>query len=191
MTRNQIEYWKLQESKRSNLTNEAETQRHNRVGESETNRHNVVSENETSRHNVASEGETFRHNTATEAYQANDLLEKSRSNRAQEAISQERNDIARAQLLESSRSNRAQEQIGRSNATSNLINAQSQKNYRQTSSGIAAVEARTRQQQLAETKRHNAAQESIDWAKTGATTATNVLGSLSSFFGRVIGRRSY
>lgn len=185
MTRNQIDFWKLQESKRSNLANESEARRHN----VETEQHNVRVLGETQRHNVAGESETSRHNLQTEAYQANDLLERSRSNRAQEEIARERNTISNMQLLETARSNRANETIGRSNASSNLINAATNRDYRQAAVNQGMTDVLTRQLSQQETARHNQAQESIDWARTGATTATNVLGTLGNFFGRVIGRR--
>jgi hypothetical protein len=87
MTQNQINYWKLQEEKRANLAKEglthqqnAETQRHNVATEgiskdtlSETYRHNYMQEVignvqalETQRHNQAVEGETVRSNRANE-----------------------------------------------------------------------------------------------------------------------------
>lgn len=62
MTSNQINYWNLQELKRSNLINEGikkdtlqETQRSNLIKEGETLRSNLVKERETNRHNVADE----------------------------------------------------------------------------------------------------------------------------------------
>lgn len=97
MTQNQIKYQTLQESKRSNLVNEAETERSHRAVEAETNRSNVARETETHRSNVANEQltaardaeskrsnlarelETNRHNVATEA-------ETHRSNTANEAL---------------------------------------------------------------------------------------------------------
>lgn len=44
MTQNQIAYWNLQETKRSNQVREGETNRHNVVTESETNRANLRKE---------------------------------------------------------------------------------------------------------------------------------------------------
>lgn len=185
MTRNQIDYWKLQESKRSNLVGEQETQRHNRATESVQER----TLGESVRHNVATEGETNRHNLQTEAQSANDLLEKSRSNRAQEEIARQRNAISQGQLLEQQRSNRANEAIGRSNATSNLINANTNKTYRTGELALNTSDVLTRQETQKEQARHNEATEAIQWAQTSANTATDVLGTLGSFFGRVLGRR--
>lgn len=115
MTSNQIDYWELQESKRSNRANEKETNRHNTTTEKETNRHNVATESidlsklaETTRHNKATEGiqsrqndisllqlsETSRHNLATEGLtgrdlniQAGALAESIRHNKASEEAS--------------------------------------------------------------------------------------------------------
>lgn len=97
MTQNQIKYQQLQEDKRSNLVNEAETERSHRANEAETNRSNVARETETHRSNVANEQltaardaetkrsnlarelETNRHNVATE-------YETHRSNTANETL---------------------------------------------------------------------------------------------------------
>lgn len=51
MTANQIAYWNLQESKRSNLAKELEMNRSNVAKELETNRSNVAKEKETHRSN--------------------------------------------------------------------------------------------------------------------------------------------
>lgn len=56
MTQNQIAYWSLQETKRSNLIREAETERSNKAKETETNRSNVARETETKRSNLVNEG---------------------------------------------------------------------------------------------------------------------------------------
>lgn len=80
MTKNQLEYLGLQETKRNNLVVSDETQRHNKAVEGETGRHNLVTEgqtqqqiSETNRHNLVTEkqtdvvnAETSRHNKATE-----------------------------------------------------------------------------------------------------------------------------
>lgn len=108
MTHNQIEYWKLQESKRNNLATERETRRHNVVGEGETYRSNVAKETisagtlaENTRHNKASESETYRHNAAAEN-------ETTRSNRAREAETWRSN---LAKEAENYRSNRERERL--------------------------------------------------------------------------------
>lgn len=100
MTHNQIDYWNLQETKRSNLAKETETNRHNVAFENETNRHNVVSEGidmgnliELSRHNQATEYETNRHNVASESLDASKLQETQRHNIATEEIAAEKNEI--------------------------------------------------------------------------------------------------
>lgn len=123
MTHNQINYWNLQETKRSNVANEKETNRHNVATETETNRHNVATEridlgklSETQRHNLATEGltgreldikqgtlnETIRSNQAREA-------EASRHNLADENISQQRVGLDAGTLSELHRHNLAQE----------------------------------------------------------------------------------
>lgn len=65
MTQNQIAYWSLQETKRSNQIREGETFRHNVATESETSRHNIAGENELHRHNVVDERERHRMNSST------------------------------------------------------------------------------------------------------------------------------
>lgn len=84
MTQNQIAYWNLQETKRSNVSREFETHRHNVADETETNRHNVRTENETSRHNLVGERETNRHNLASESFNISQLQEAYRHNVATE-----------------------------------------------------------------------------------------------------------
>nr|AVX53773.1 putative ORF1 [Marmot picobirnavirus] len=73
MTNNQIQYWALQENRRSNKARELETTRSNLAREGETYRHNVVSENidlgnlnEAIRHNQVTERETERSHRANE-----------------------------------------------------------------------------------------------------------------------------
>lgn len=100
MTHNQIEYWKLEETKRSNRTNEAENRRHN-----------VATEGESYRHNYATETETNRHNLTTELIDMNKFYEQARSNRANEALTHERNTIESGKLSEMIRSNKANESI--------------------------------------------------------------------------------
>lgn len=77
MTHNQIEYWKLRESMRSNRANEAETNRSNVAREDETYRHNTATENEAYRHNTVGESQVWssqtearRHNLASEGLTA-------------------------------------------------------------------------------------------------------------------------
>lgn len=101
MTHNQIEYWKLEETKRSNRTNEAENKRHN-----------VASEGETYRHNYATEGETNRHNLTTELIDMSKYYETVRSNRANEALTGEKNEIERGKLAETARHNQVSETLG-------------------------------------------------------------------------------
>lgn len=116
MTTNELGYAKYLEDKRSNLAVEAETNRANLAREAETHRANVTAENEilrnhlaveteTNRSNVARESENYRHNfavesetnranLATESWRNASLNETIRSNRAQEALSSQRNAIA-------------------------------------------------------------------------------------------------
>lgn len=121
VTYNQIAYWNLQETKRSNLAREAETIRSNRVQEAEairsnmareweTNRSNLARENETARANRAYEKETKRHNEVSEALGWKQHEENVRANLAREQENY-RSNVAREQ--ENRRSNLANEQIRR------------------------------------------------------------------------------
>lgn len=98
MTKNQLEYLGLVETKRNNMVVSDENERHNRATEFETNRSNVAKETETNRHNLVVEDqgtkaqqETQRHNLETEKaamgnlnYQYASLAEASRHNRVSE-----------------------------------------------------------------------------------------------------------
>lgn len=140
MTRNQIEYLKLQEEQRANKAKERENNRSNVAREVETNRSNLENEKvnlinsttragelaETVRSNKAREYETHRSNVAGEAIKiaANEETKRSnlarefethRSNVANEAINQDRNDLTREHYersdTEMERSNRAREAL--------------------------------------------------------------------------------
>lgn len=111
MTQNQIAYWNLQETKRSNATREQETNRHNVATERENERHNTVSEGEIGRHNVVTERETTRHNRETENFNISQLQESQRHNVATE-------NLGHLQLNESVRHNTVSEQ---QNAVANTI----------------------------------------------------------------------
>lgn len=67
MTANQIAYWNLKETERSNRVREGETERSNKARESETFRSNLAKETETNRSNRARENETVRSNLEQEA----------------------------------------------------------------------------------------------------------------------------
>lgn len=83
MTRNQIAYWELQESKRANLAKEAEL-----------NRSNLAKEEETKRSNLAKETEKVRSNRAEETLRHTGLVETARANKAKETETH-RSNVAR------------------------------------------------------------------------------------------------
>nr|AVX53362.1 putative ORF1 [Marmot picobirnavirus] len=149
ITPTQIEYWKLQETKRMN----SEQGRHNVVTESETSRHNVATENietsklgEVSRHNLASEGietgklaETTRHNQVSERLGFGNLQESVRHN-------QQTENIGYGQLAETSRHNQASE--------------------------AAAIQSiQVEMDKLQELSRHNQSSENIQRINNAATNA--------------------
>lgn len=143
MTRNQIEYWNLQELKQHNRVTESEEQRANRAREA----FNISNLAETGRHNVAQEGidisklnESVRHNTATEGQAVSDLQERHRSATAQESLE-------RTKQKETRRSNIAQESEA--------------KRSHQASEGLKSIEIKTNRADLAERKRHNLAAEEV------------------------------
>lgn len=100
MTSNQIAYWTLQETKRSNQEKERETKRANLVSEGETMRSHAAQE----QISISNLREVTRHNLATERQASIDFEERKRSNLAQESI-------AISNLAEASRHNIAQESI--------------------------------------------------------------------------------
>lgn len=122
MTKNQIEYQKLQESKRANRAQEAETKRANLMNEElirsrdtatldlrgrelqETQRSNQAREAESFRSNLARESENYRHNVAQER-------ETSKHNRAQEELGYANISLGYSNLVETRRSNQANERI--------------------------------------------------------------------------------
>lgn len=150
MTRNQIEYQRLLETKRANLAQEALTSARDAVNAevsrgtlAESKRHNVAYEAEVSRHNIATESETVRHNVAVENQAREELGikqatldETKRHNVAGEGLTA-------AQLEESKRHNIAQESIGRTQAAASMMQAQASMHQAETSRmvGYSTVES--------------------------------------------------
>lgn len=149
MTSNQLRYWELKETIRSNRAKEAETRRSNRATErltqayqlgslelrarelSEIQRRNLASEGislatlaETSRHNVQYEQETKRHNLSNEALTARQL------------------DISQASLNETVRSHKVQESLTKLTLAENIRHNQAQENL---GFGQLAMESRYKQ----------------------------------------------
>lgn len=98
MTKNQIDFARLQEDKRANRAKELQ----NEASLTETARSNLAKESETHRSNLVSEFETNRSNKAREA-------ESHRSNVANENLNAFRNQIEEDKLGESQRHNAEQE----------------------------------------------------------------------------------
>lgn len=190
MTRNQIAYWELQESKRSNRARETETHRTNLAQETETNRANLARETETNRSNLARERqaaidsarsydlglqnlrETIRNNTANQKLRSQELAEQKRHSvvgEAQNAIQLGINsyDATTRRLghLETQRSNMARESQNflnyRENQLQNLRQYQLGKlSYFENKRSNLANE-QLRRDQNQETFRHNIRNESI------------------------------
>lgn len=131
MTKNELAYWDLQESKRSNLARETETNRNNVAVENETKRANLAREKETNRSNQVREIQnrldserSFRLQTATldqrkyEFYVNSQLanrqqVEIERSHRESEAVQRQQALTQSSAQQESRRTNLANEQIKR------------------------------------------------------------------------------
>lgn len=159
MTRNQIEYWRLKETERSNRANE----QHNR---------NVLNYNyavleETKRSNLAREAETYRSNRERE--RLNDVIanrnwqlslrqqvELERANQAAEAIKREMN-------AETQRANRASEQI---RYQQNLLTQRQQ-----------VIEHR----KASETERYNRELQALEQRRINVAAFGNVLNYASNY----------
>lgn len=177
MTKNQIEYNKLLETRRSNLKNEELTAQRDQAAREAK----IIELQELARHNQAQEGltgrgldiqqgsldETARHNRRGEAITLSQLGESIRHNQVSEAEIQRHNKAGEQaqiiQLNETQRHNLATEQ---ETATHNR--ATESETHRHNVVGEAtdasriALDTVTREQQMAETKRHNMAMEIKD-----------------------------
>lgn len=173
MTTNQINYWSLQERRRSALVTEAETERHNRAVEEvsrgeleEKSRSNLEQERirwgelaETTRHNSQVESESHRHNVAQERYNAQSLGETVRHNTMTERQ-------AANELAEHSRHNLADEQIRTSQVTeTNRHNVATEDETRRHNIVNEVEDAALGAWQRGETTRHNLATENIERLK--------------------------
>lgn len=108
MTKNQLEYLGLEETKRNNVVVAEETNRHNKAVEFETHRSNVTNEQETNRHNLVGEGisqgtldETKRHNIATEKQTSKELSENRRHNKVTEKEAGRHNKVTEKNQIKS------------------------------------------------------------------------------------------
>lgn len=157
MTRNQIEYWRLSETRRANRAIEQHNRNvlaYNYAVLEETKRSNLAREAETSRSNRARETQNRLDSDRNLMFQLRQMNENERANRAKEKISSN-------QLDETIRSNKANELIRANQASAQLMNAMTQ------SRSQAETERSNREReslgigQLAETKRSNIANEGI------------------------------
>lgn len=168
MTKNQIEYNKLLETKRANQASERA-----KLSEiAETGRHNLAGE----QIQRASLDETSRANRAREAWQSDTLAETMRSN-------QERESLARAQHSELQRSNRASEDIRRQQNVETQRSNLAREN--ETHRSNLAKETETQRANIAreqeehrsnvererETAEHNDRTEAIDIGRAGTYAA--------------------
>lgn len=198
MTKNQIEYQKLQETKRANAANEALIRRRDegtlalREAElSETGRHNQAYELEASTHNRNVEAETNRHNLVVEDQGLQDLGIKGRQATVAErnATVNERNaasnesqaaarwyDVATSRMAqqESQRHNIAQEGIQSESNRIGMINAsanQLQASNAAEANRIRRQEVEVRQQEADTNARRADASIAFDIARTATEGA--------------------
>lgn len=140
MTTNQVAYWTLVESKRSNLAREEETHRSNIANETETHRHNVATESnqyiqamaaQTSAAAAWSQAQTAAlRQSADAAYQQGQLKvqqatlnENIRHNHMTEYTQRQETAVHQQQADEAIRHNMETERINEQNADANMINA--------------------------------------------------------------------
>nr|AVX53793.1 putative ORF1 [Marmot picobirnavirus] len=143
MTANQIAYWNLRETERSNVAREAETSRSNLARENETKRHNIANE----QFNISSLNETRRANLEREHRDRMVHMESVRSNIANEGIK-------RQQLGEQMRANRAHETVQMTG-----LAEQARHNLQQEM--LQSVDMNIRAQAQRETSRSNRASEAL------------------------------
>lgn len=150
MTRNQIEYWRLKETNRSNRATEKETNRSNLARETETNRNNNLLFGA----KMAELAETTRSNVARETNTAIANTEQARHNLATELA---QNQLNRANLMNA--------QTNRFNALENqrshLANEMNQSLQGVNSAMRNVMDYEISNRQLGESNRHNLASESI------------------------------
>nr|AVX53306.1 putative ORF1 [Marmot picobirnavirus] len=192
MTKNQLEYWAQQETKRSNLANLAEVNRHNlaverltAANQSEAARHNTASEAEAHRANVQSEQirrdsnaiswsgltETVQHNRASE--DTNLLLAAASGRQASAALQQ-----ASANQFSAITSRHAQQETARHNFMQELLKRQE----------LTDVDVRDTRRNT-ETARANAARERIDREGNWLRAASQVIGTAFSTLAKVASAR--
>lgn len=150
MTKNQIEYVKYLEGKRANEAQEALTFSRDEAAKQAR----LIELRELGRHNAAVEGETARHNVAGEQLQSQSLEETRRHGMALEQLTQQ-------QINESVRANTAREK-------QNALSLEEQKRHSLITELQADKQLDLRGQELAESKRHSLAQESIGRTQASA-----------------------
>lgn len=127
MTANQIAYWNLQETERSNLARESETHRSNVANETETNRSNLARETETNRANLAKEKQNRIDSWRNYEINLRNLFEKRRATKVSEQQRNRELDIgeknASTQQLQASNAN----EVNQYNAVTSRMNANEQR----------------------------------------------------------------
>lgn len=163
MTKNQIEYLKVQESRRSNLRQEELTAARDATSRElgfatlgETTRHNQATE----AHNTAVLGESQRHNIAQERHNSLVLGEQTRANMAREALERSAQEETKRHNvtveMETSRHNIASENI---QSEANQISLSRAEEEKRSNLAREAETLRSNQARESETYRSNVARE--------------------------------
>lgn len=195
MTKNQIEYAKLIEARRSNLSQEQLTKERDQVNKmiglgtlDETRRSNQAREVETARHNVEQErlggrtlDETSRHNLQTEDIARQQVQELNRHNLQTEFVSKGELGVHQGQLQETRRSNVAREvETTRSNVAREVETHRNNAAIEAVQIGLAATQAarlaedvRQHLARESETARHNMAMEIKPYPETRVTVTNS------------------
>nr|AVX53646.1 putative ORF1 [Marmot picobirnavirus] len=140
MTNNQILYWTLQETKRSNKAKEREERRSNKAAERETARSHRANE----AYNSGYLGELMRSHQASEGIDLSRLAEQQRSNQAQEALSAQDLSIKADAQHETSRHNQQSELYDSMNSWTQKEKNDLQKQYNDAKLRIDKQEADAR-----------------------------------------------
>lgn len=162
MTKNQLAFWELEETKRNNARSWAETVRSNQARERETNRSNLAKEEQARRELF----ETNRSNIERERLNRNTLIESQRHSMATEA--------------ENMRSNLSQERLASENNLTNRLkvlgdqaNTRSQISVNRQQVGVSERDLMNRVLMANETARANRANEAIKREQTAESIRSN------------------
>lgn len=180
MTKNQLEFWSLQETKRNNERVWRENARHNQAAERETNRSNLAREDqqrrelvETNRSNLERESQNRRSLAEQRRHSLAVEIESQRSNLATEANNRFANNTNLILGLGKLANERTNLSIQRQNAATQAASVYNQgRSTSETIRSNMAKESLTRNQQM-EQMRSNLAQEKLSSERNQLTSVAN------------------